>query len=287
MSVPYRNKISSFLFVLVTVFPVIFSGCAAPQALEPIGICQVRKNITEAADALAGHRQSARPIKAGGNCIIEYYDEGKPQKENLDITLRFYPPDRLYFRGNVLGQEAISMGVNSQEFYLRFKPKELSSYYWGQTAQIENCPLHMQLNPNNILEALGMALIDTNWILSSKGHFDILTRLSPDGKPQKRIFVNCSNYLTDKIEYFDHQGKVTVAINLSDYTNKDDGIVVPRKIKIVDGDDTTVDITLKNVRLFKPWQSQLEGKLFKRPEPKGIKNIYMLSDGCDFVRQQP
>ena len=48
---------------------------------------------------------------------------------------------------------------------------------------------------------------------------------------------------------------------------------------------THIDLTLSNIKKFEPTEVQLTGKLFKRPEPKGFKNIYEFDESCQIDRQ--
>jgi len=247
-------------------------------------ICPGKRTITEAIAALQRHRENIRPIKAGGDLRLEWYDnEKRPHQESMNINLRFYPPGRVYFRGDTILGEAIRLGANAEEFWILMKPKEISTYKWGRRSQAEICLQQHWLNPQNLFEALGMVSIDEGWSLSNQGDFDILTKTGPAGNRLKRIYVDFCDYMTKRIEYFGSDGQVVIALELDDYTQVGDGAAVPTRIGITHHDtNTVVNITLKNVKLFEPSPKQLVG-LFSRPEPKGFEYVLKLDDNCEFV----
>ncbi len=260
---------------------------------EPwVGPLERKQNISEAVAALTLHREKVKAVRAGGNCRIEWYEgDGKPQEEKPTIQLRLYPPDRLYFRGDILIGEAIRLGTNAEDFWFRIKPKEVSSYWWGKRTAARKCGTGSFLSPVTLLDALGMVDVDTSWSFVSFGGYDILTLHAYNGRPVKRVHVDWRGYLVKKIEYFDADGLVIVVVHPSNYTSGDDGVVVPARIGILHlgtGEGgVSIDITLKNIKPFEPTQAQLEGNLFAKPSTKGFKNVYMLTDDCDFVRQEP
>ena len=281
-----KNSVLLLAIAPVVSLCVFFAGCAAPPSVRPPVICPGKRTITEAIAALQRHRENIRPIKAGGDLRLEWYDnEKRPHQESMNINLRFYPPGRVYFRGDTLLGEAIRLGANAEEFWILMKPKEISTYKWGRRSQAEVCLQQHWLNPQNLFEALGMVSIDEGWSLSNQGDFDILTKTGPSGNRLKRIYVDCCDYVAGRIEYFDGNGKLAISLELDDYTQVGDGAAVPTRISITHYDtNTVVDITLKNVKLFEPSPKQLVG-LFSRPEPKGFEYVLKLDDNCEFVEQ--
>lgn len=281
-----KNSVLLLAIAPVVSLCVLVPGCAAlPVAHRPT-ICPGKRTIAEAIAALQRHRENIRPIRASGKLHLEWYDgEGKAHQENLNINLRFYPPDRVYFRGDTLLGEAIRLGTNAEEFWVLMKPKEISRYEWGRRGRAEACFRQQWLNPQNLLEALGMVSFDTGWSLSSEGDFDILTSAGPAGSRLKRIYVDCCDYMTKRIEYFGSDGQIVITLELDGHTRLGDAAGVPTKISITHHDtNTAVDIVLKNVRLFEPSPKQLVG-LFARPEPKGFERVLKLNDSCEFVEQ--
>jgi len=125
--------------------------------------------------------------------------------------------------------------------------------------------------------------------------WDVLARTGARGKVVEKVYVNCSDYLPERIEYYGAEGQLTIALELDEYIRLGNASPVPTRISITHSPrlrrvaaghemDTVADITLKNVKLFEPSPKQLAG-LFARPEPKGFEHIFKLNDNCEFVEQ--
>lgn len=283
----FRQNLTLLLTVGMALGSGMFiSGCQAPQAARTGRICNSKSNITEAKAALAEHRENIKGVRAGGNVLLQYYDaEDKLHKENLGLTLRYYPPDLLYFRGDVLAQEVLRLGTNADEFWVLFKPKQISSYHWGDMSQAANCPSYYWIDPQNLLDALGIVREYPGGALSDQDGFDVITETLP-GEVQKRLYIDRCDYLVRKIEYLDPYGQIKAVTELDKYVKNGDESFVPSRIRMLDNDsETTVEVRLQNVRQFDPTARQLDGKLFRRPEPKDFQHIYKLGSQCRFEQQ--
>lgn len=283
----WRSK-NSVLFLAigpVVSLCVFISGCAAPTVKEAPVICD-DKSIGQVVQIFQRRRENIRPLRAGGSLYLRWYDsEEKAHEENLNIDLRFCPPDRIYFRGNSILGEAVRLGANAEQFWIMMKPKEISTYQWGMRSHVEGCRPRQWLNPQCIFEALGVLWVDTTWSVFSRGALQVLTRMDDRGNVVQKIYVGCSDYLARRIEYYDHEGRAAVVLELDGYRHVSDAAPVPTRINITHYETNTVaDITLKNVKLFEPSPKQLVG-LFTRPEPKGFKHVFKLNENCEFVEQ--
>lgn len=271
---------------------LLFAGCA-PQALKPGDItCKGKPDITEALAAIRLHNAAAKPVRAVGRAVFTYYgDKGKTGEDATDLVLRFVPPDRLYLRCNLLGQEIVRLGSNPEQFWFRIKPKEVSSYWHGLRKDLQNCRLNLSLDPYDFIEALGMIATDGEWTLDKSNNYDILTNRDAAGAITKRITMHCDRYLAQKIEYFDTRGNLTATLELNDYKSTTDAPVTPQLIDIKYYEDstltTTAKITLKNLRIFHPSKKQMQNNgLFAPPPTTGFKNIYELKQNCTFQLKQ-
>ncbi len=78
-------------------------------------------------------------------------------------------------------------------------------------------------------------------------------------------------------------------VELNDYSDGEHGISVPTKIDIVSygawGSRTELEMSFKNVRIFKADRAKLEGRMFQRPSVKGFKHVYRLGEDCEFVER--
>jgi hypothetical protein len=265
---------------------MFITGCQAPQASGPVRICKSKGNIFEANAALAEHRAKIKGVRAGGNVLVQYYDnDNKLRKEKLGLTLRYYPPDLLYFRGDVLAQEVLRLGTNSDEFWVMSKPKEISSYHFGGMSDARNCPSYYWIDPQNLLDALGVVRGYASGALSGQEGFDVITKTLPGGV-QKRLYIDRCDYLVRKIEYLGSYGEIKAVTQLDKYVQNGEESFIPSRIRMLDNDSrTTVEVRLGNVRLFEPTSRQLDGKLFRRPEPKGFEHVYRLGNQCRFEEQ--
>jgi len=171
----YHKQVTSLLVIIFfSVF--LLMGCSAPIRKASAELCPGIEDQAQAIAKLNQDRENTIAIKAGGRMLLEYYDDREDlQKHNLDITLRFYPPDRLFFRGIIFPVEVVRLGTNSSELWIMFKPKEMSRYYWGQRPEADVCLKGQGLSPGRMIEAMGMVNVDTEGTLIRQGQMDVLT----------------------------------------------------------------------------------------------------------------
>ena len=241
-------------FVVVAI--LIFAGCA-PEIQKPIEVVPGKESVAEALSVLKARSQKAVPLRAGGRCLLQYYDAGKKKhkKESLTVLVFVKPPVEIYLQGDAtLVPKAIVLGSNEREFWLSIRPKEISTYWWGQWSEQDSSE-GLLINPKTLFEALGVAEIKAgeNWSLSNAGAFDILTRRQP-GVVIKKIYIYSRDYLVKKIEYFDLQGKAIAYTELEGYREVSDGFFVPALIKIIaygqnkGKDSLSITLDLKSIK---------------------------------------
>ncbi|MBA7703785.1 hypothetical protein ES703_112579 [subsurface metagenome] len=253
-------------------------------------VCPAAESAAAALFVQKQHFEGAVSFRANGKCLLSYYDEqDKLRKENFPIKLWSEPPGRFYLQGDVaFDPKGIVLGSNQREFWLSMKPKEISSYIWGQWSQ-QSCFEELAINPELLLEALGILELDTdgNWSLLNSGAFDILTKRRAGGIVKKVCIYNC-DHLVRRIEYFDADGKVLVVTELDGYKTVSQDFWVPSVINIVrhrqDGRSDSVSITLSSIKPVQLTQKQ-RSRLFYRPKPDGFKHIYKLDENCDMIEQ--
>jgi len=265
---------------------LILAGCT-PTLITPTNVCPGKRSVNEALAALQRNAQNMAPFQAGGDCLIEYYPEGKskPSKENLVVTpLLVEPPANMYFQGDKVGiARAMILGSNEQEFWLAIRP-EISFYVWGQWSEQETSDGPM-INPRTLLEALGVGDIDTNedWSLSNKGAYDILTKRER-GVIAKKIHIFSCDYRVRKIEFFDSNGRVAAVTQLDRYEEVTEGFHIPALIKVTTYSQTerdkpfTITVSLRHLRpkkITKP----LRDYYFTRRPPDGFKNVGRIVNG--------
>ena len=279
----HHTKTTSLLLISLAVF--FISGCSSTIVPGEMLSCPGFETDATAIAALNRHRENAIGLKAGGQMLLEYRDgSGKLRKENLGIALRFFPPDKLFFRGNILSQEVVRLGTNPDELWVQFKPAEISSYYWGRRPGADSCLDYQRLSPSNLIEAIGMVNVSDDAKLEKWGGLDVVTFSRGAGK-SKKIYIDRCDYLARRIEYLDEQGDIEAVTELDDYQLVEKNFV-PAKIGMIEFQKSTrVELTLSNIKKFEPTDAQLTGKLFKRPEPKGFKKVYKLDEDCQLDSQ--
>jgi len=271
-----------FLATIVTGI-IIVAGCA-PKIETPTRICQGKKHLFDSIAALRLCAPAAPSLKANGQCLLQYYNQGKKHKENFPVKLWVNPPVEMYLQGDVaFNPKGIVLGSNESEFWLAIKPKEISSYWWGKWAEQDRFG-KLPVSPKILLEALGVAAIETDedWSLSNEGLYDVLTKRSQDGKVIKKIYIYCCDYLVRKIEYFDSDGRVGAVAELSNYRKVCEEFSVPMIIRITrstgNSNKDSVRITLRSVKPMEFSRKQRE-VIFNRPEPRGFEHAFVIIDG--------
>jgi hypothetical protein len=271
------------LFAGFTAAILIFSGCAA-QIQKPVRVCPGKESIAESLSSLRLQLENAVPLKADGQCLLQYYAEDrKPKKENFPVKLWVNPPVEIYMQGDVaFDPKGIVLGSNEDEFWLAVRLKEVSGYWWGRWSE-ESRPEKLMISPRLVLEALGIAAVGDieSWSLSKEGAFDVLTK-QEGGSETKKIYIKTCDYLVRKIEYFDDDGRATVVTELDKYKELIKGFFVPTFIKIINRTDSnkedSVQITLSSVKPANFTDKQRK-RLFIRPQEQGVKHIYKIVDG--------
>ena len=303
-----NHKQSHLLFFYFAATVMIFSGCVPPQ-IKPTRVCPGRKTATGALLVLMSRTQNIAGLRANGQCLLEYYVEGKKHKENFPVKLwlnpvrgpgrqkadiiRFAPsgaspPVEIYLQGDIaFDPRGIVLGSNEREFWLSIKPQDISSYWWGLWSE-ESYSERLVISPKITLEALGIAAVGSdpndakNWSLSKEGGVDILTQHNDKGQIIKKLYIDRCDYLIRKIEYFYLNDEPLVAAELEKYKEVIRGFFVPSGIKITKragvnkGD--SVRITLESIKTA-DFSQKLRERLFTRPDPQGFKHIYKVVDG--------
>lgn len=269
------------LFHFVAVI-LVLAGCA-PQMKKPRRVCPGAKSVAESLRNLQTQRQKAVSLKANGQCLVQFYAEGKPHKERFPVKVWVNPPAQIRLHGDVaFNPRGIDLGSNEHEFWLAMKPKEISAYWWGRWAEAGSLSA-LKINPETLLDALGIAEVGDRdgWSLSNEGAFDILTKRNSDNKITKKIYIYNCDYRIAKIKYFNANGKAVVVTEL-EYKQGFKGFSVPDVITIVthseDDKEYSFRITLKSVKAYN-FTRKKQDIFFTSPGPKGFEHIFRIIDG--------
>ena len=274
------------LVLYITAVILLLAGCEA-KIRKPTQICPGKNSVAEALAALRSQSKHVVPLRANGQCRLEYYVEGKkkPQRENLDVKLWVSPPDELYMQGDkALVPKAVVLGSNDQEFWLAIRPKEISKYWWGYWSEQDSSE-GLIINPKTLLESFGIGDIEStqDWALSNEGPYDIITKKQQD-VVIKKIYIYSCDYRVRRIEFFNEDGVPVADAELDRYEEVSDGFSIPSLIKVTAYDEETGEASLTitlNLKSIK--QATITGPrrklLFKRFPQRGFQNIYRIING--------
>ncbi|MCI0498710.1 MAG: hypothetical protein L0Y36_03380 [Planctomycetales bacterium] len=275
-------------FILFGLIPVLLAGCAQPPIEPGKLLCPGKPTLDEAAAMLALQRHNLQPFRAAAECTVSWRDEnGKKREEPIrGAVMAFVPDNKLDFLGELVFKE-VRFGTNETEFWLRVKA-ELDTCWWGTRAQAAQCREGLIVNPDSLVEALGIMDVTPDWKMFYRGGCDILSCYDA-GKIKKRIYVNACDYRIKRIEYFDAEQVRKVSVELEDYAVGETGITTPTRIRIASFDrmgqeESAMLIRLKNIRPLPP--DQIGKKLFVRPGRDGYAHVYRLDENCEFTPEE-
>jgi len=269
-------------FVTASVIAMlVLAGCGRELKM-PTRICPGKASVSDSLSSLRSQSENAVPLRANGKCLLRYYDEsGKGHKENFSVKVWVNPPIEIYLQGDVaFDPKGIVLGSNEREFWLAIKPKEISTYWWGEWAEqdsFDEIPVH----PKILLEVIGIAEVDggENWSLSNEGAFDVLTERNDKNAIVKKTYIYSCDCLVRRIEYFGSDNEAVAVAELYKYKEVSRGFSVPTVIKIVkraeDKKEDSVRITLDSVERAN-FTEEARSRIFAPPEPGGFKRVEKL-----------
>lgn len=262
---------------------VILTGCA-PELKPPTRICPGRQYLSQSLDSLKSSSESIISLRATGRCNARFYVEDKKHRESFPIRLWLNPPAQVCLHGDLLfNPRGIMLGSNEHEFWLRMKPKEISTYHWGLWSE-QNSSQNLPINPKTVLEALGVVAVggEEDWSLSNEGPFDVLTEGNNQGGIVKKVYIFSCDYQVFKIEYFNEDEQIVAVAELYKYKEVCEGCSVPSVIRIIthepEGHEDSVRITLKSIKPY-TFDKKKQDIYFEPPSSKGIEHIYRIIDG--------
>ncbi len=232
------------------------SGCGL-EPEEPLQICPGKGSVEEALTTLRANAQKAAAIRANGNCLLTYHEDGKKRKEGpFTLNLRVNPPRHMYIEINVaFDAKGVIAGANEREFWLAIKRKEIDTYWHGQWAEVRRTE-GLLFNPRVMLEGLGVADVvdggEADWSQMNEGPFDILVLRDAAGMPVKKVYVYCCDYVVRKIEYFDTYGQPEVTAELGRYVQITEDFSMPTRITVSyrgDVEETLARFSLSNPKV--------------------------------------
>lgn len=281
----YRQCDKTYFFHL-TIAAMIFAGCAG-QIKKPLRVCPGKETVPDALSALRLHFQNAVPLKANGQCLLEYFAEGNRHKENFPVQLWLNPPFEICMQGDVaFNPRGIILGSNENEFWMAIRLKEVDSCWRGSWAQ-SNYVDGLIIDPRIVLEAFGIIAVDNdgsrNWSLSKEDAFDVLTGSDDKTGIIKKIYIYNCDYSVRKIQYFYTSGERELTAELDKYGYVTEKFFTPRRIRIIKHGEGPKDVTSVTINLssVKPVGLNVKQRkfLFNQPEEKGFKHFFVNING--------
>ena len=271
--------------VIIIFALILFHAGCEPQRREPEPVFPGKKSASEALHALSSRSQNIGPLKANGQCLWQYYSEGKARKENFAVKIWVNPPAEVYLQGDIgFNPRGIVLGSNASEFWLLIKP-EVSRYSWGKWSE-QGSSSGLMFVPKTLDEAFGIVEVsnEKDWSLSKEDNFDVLVRGNNNRGIDKKIYISRRDYLVRKIEYFDLNGEAVAMAELDRYREVSKEFFVPASIKIImygeEGSDGSASIRLSLTSVKSESFTEIRRNiLFNRPPTKGYKHIYKIIDG--------
>jgi hypothetical protein len=276
----FKFQISNLALFIAAIIHLMIAGCG-PQIQKEQPLCAGKATAAQAVAALQQKQTAQLSLQSAIHCDIEISNPlSDPIKENFDGKMVFVGPDNLRIGGSKFGP--IQIGANANEFWYYVKPG-LDTARWGETKNATACTEKLGFNPCYLADALGQIDLDRDWTLTQQPGLDILSAPEPDGI--KKVYINCCSYHIERIEYCDIMGNLAASADLSDYRDVPKVGSVPRVIELRHFHsariDTFVRLRLSNPSFFEP--PAIQKKFFERPQPKGYKAVYRLTENCEFV----
>jgi hypothetical protein len=275
------------LILYIPAVILILAGCESRIHL-PTKVCPGKDSVTDALATLQSQSRNVVPLRASGQCRLEYYVEGKKkkQRENFDVKLWVNPPVEIYMQGDkALVPKAIVLGSNERAFWLSIRPKEISTHWWGYWSE-QNMSEGLVINPRTLLESLGIGELETqqDWSLSNEGPYDIITKRQ-QGVVTKKIHVYCCDYRVRKIEFFNPDGRAVAGAELDRYEEVSEGFFIPSLIKVTTYAQETGESSLSIILDLKSVNPTTiteprRNVLFRLPTKlSGFTNVYRIVNG--------
>jgi len=214
----------------VVLWVLICPGCNShrPPAFQP----HLKSEILERASRDLKHPGAIRC--KGGHLTAQLTDEKGSHRYDLDMTLLYQAPRRLYVSGKVIIEPQIYIRSNNERYWLELTGKH-DKLYWGYWKNADReCNTWRIAGPNRLVEALGQIDLSN---LAGKYIGPFMQRRPPyhvfiygavDDKNDwyfaKEICLTVADRVeVSKIVYRDANGDIELEINFDDYRNVGSG----------------------------------------------------------------
>ena len=248
-------------YVLCSVFYILFvSGCVQQKRT-----CPALANAIEGQKILADYSVGVRPIRATGNCSLNYINEkGEKFTQTFPIRIWYIDSGKFCIYGDVLfNPKGVCFAVSDGIYWVYARP--MGIYVKGA---VNTAGDDYFSNPALLVDFLCAEESECERIAFSKN--GIVCR---DG--QKKIFIDTCSRTANKIIYVGQNSKPVFVINAEKYEKvKDSNFLFPYNLSYEYYDKKSgknqMEIKLDSVKLWQPEEQQTKA-LFTPPMENEFK----------------
>jgi hypothetical protein len=255
-----QSRTTSFC-VLYSIFCVLFiAGCAQQKRS-----CPALADAQEAQKILTDYSAKVKPLRATGNCRLDYFNE-KGEKNSQEFPIRFWYIDsgKLCIYGDVMfNPRGVCFAVSDGFYWVYARPM---NFY--EAGQVNSASGNILSNPALLVDFLRAEKSECEKIAFSKNGI-----VCQDG--QKKIYIDTCIGAANKIIYVGQNAKPLLVIDTAKYEKVKDGdFLFPCNLSYEYYDKKNcknlMEIKLDSVKLWQPEQQQIKA-LFTPPVENEFK----------------
>ena len=168
------------------------------------------------------------------NVIMDVTADGKPL--NVDAQMAFAQPHNLRLRAYGLGSLQADVGSNPEEVWFWFKQDNAEEVTFCKRDQLADVRSATGLDPNWLLEIMGVQPIDRAAYQPGQTHGQFQTFVSTQqvaGRTAfKRLLVDRRDRRLRGVELFDDQKRMVAKLGIEEYHEDPSGIFLPKKFRL-------------------------------------------------------
>ena len=252
-------KIFIFHFVI---FYLFIAGCRNIQKQA----CPAIAGLAEGKQILADYAASIKPVKATGECSINYVNEnGEKFGQSFPVRMWYLNPEKFCFYGDVaFDPQGIGFAADEGRYWAYIKPMGVNVSGYVNAAED-----NFFSNPSLLVDFVRCPEEDCDKPSLAK---NIIICREQKSARQKKIFINSCDRVAEKIEYFTKASRPVLVIKAEKYEKVEGGqFLFPHKLRYeyFDRKNGRNEMQLKfdSVKLWQPKEQQVKA-LFRQPAEK-------------------
>jgi len=253
-----------FFLFLCTVF---MAGCEVQKRS-----CPPLAGADEAKVILNEYYANLKPLKATGNCTLNYTNEkGEKFAQSFPVRIWYQSNSKFCFYGDVMfDPKGVCFTVSGDKYWSYAKPLKMFT-----KGDINEETDDYFANPLIIIDFLNPAGAGCENLTLAKSEKDFNILVCKDGCRRKKIFIDRCGYFVKKIEYSDCLPNTGLVIETDEYKKVTGAnFLFPRKLIYKDIEKRNgrniMRIKLDSVKLWQPNPEQLNA-LFTEPDADTIQ----------------